>query len=87
MYTKIVAHNKKEEALKAAKRNEETRRAKKKEEKETRSTEAKQKEQEEQVKQAQVAEKPAEGPLKKLMKTLNWTSIYKTQDLAGQLLL
>ena len=47
----------------------------------------KQKEQEEQVKQAQVAEKPAEGPLKKLMKTLNWTSIYKTQDLAGQLLL
>ena len=60
---------------------------KRKKKKETRSTEAKTKEQEEQVKQAQAAEKPAEGPLKKLMKTLNWTSIYKTQDLAGQLLL
>ena len=87
MYTKIVAHNKKEETLKAAKRNEETRRVKKKEEKETRSTEAKQKEQEEQMKQAQAWRNLLKDHLKKLMKTLNWTSIYKTQDLAGQLLL
>ena len=87
MYTKIVAHNKKEEALKAKremKKQEELKRKKKKRNKKYRS---KTKEQEEQVKQAQVAEKPAEGPLKKLMKTLNCTSIYKTQDLAGQLLL
>ena len=66
------------------KKQEELKRKKKKRNKKYRS---KTKEQEEQVKQAQVAEKPAEGPLKKLMKTLNWTSIYKTQDLAGQLLL
>ena len=86
MYTKIVAHNKKR-SFKSSGRNEETRRAKKKEEKKTRSTEAKQKEQEEQVKQAQVRKSLLKDTLKKLMKTLNWTSIYKTQDLAGQLLL
>ena len=60
MYTKIVAHNKKEETLKAAaelKKQEELKRKKKKE---ARST--KQKEQEEQVKQVQAVEKPAEGP-------------------------
>ena len=87
MYTKIVAHNKKEETLKAAaemKKQEELKRKKKKKQEVQKQ---KQKEQEEQMKQAQAAEKPAEEYLKKLMKTLNWTSIYKTQDLAGQLLL
>ena len=61
MYTKIVAHNKKEEALKAEemKKQEELKRKKKKKQEVQKQ---KQKEQEEQVKQAQVAEKPAEGP-------------------------
>ncbi|MGF2712809.1 serine hydrolase domain-containing protein, partial [Bacillus cereus] len=58
MYTKIVAHNKKEETLKAA--------AEMKKQEEMKRQEAekqrKQKEQEEQIKQAQVIEKPAEGP-------------------------
>ena len=62
MYTKIVAHNKKEETLKAAAEMKKQEELKRKKKKETRSTEAKQKEQEEQMKQAQAAEKPAEGP-------------------------
>ncbi|MGR5911030.1 hypothetical protein ACT7C4_26065 [Bacillus pacificus] len=62
MYTKIVAHNKKEETLKAAaemKKQEELKKERRK--KEARSKKNK-KEQEEQVKQAQAVEKPAEGP-------------------------
>ena len=62
MYTKIVAHNKKEETLKAAAEMKKQEELKRKKKKETRSTEAKTKEQEEQMKQAQAAEKPAEGP-------------------------
>ncbi len=59
---KIVAHNKKEETLKASSRNEETRRAKKRKKKKRSKKQKKQIEQEEQVKQAQGAEQPAEGP-------------------------
>lgn len=63
MYTKIVAHNEKEETLKAAAEMKKQEELKKKEEKKKQEVQKqKQKEQEEQVKQAQVVEKPAEGP-------------------------
>ena len=61
---KIVAHNKKEETLKAAAEMKKQEEIKKKEEVKRQEAEKqrKQKEQEEQIKQAQVIEKPAEGP-------------------------
>ncbi|PEF34479.1 serine hydrolase domain-containing protein [Bacillus wiedmannii] len=68
MYTKIVAHNKKEETLKAAaemKKQEELKKKeeeKKKQEAQKQKEQEEQEEQEEQVKQAQAVEKPAEGP-------------------------
>ncbi|MGQ0440982.1 serine hydrolase domain-containing protein, partial [Bacillus sp. B-TM1] len=61
MYTKIVAHNKKEETLKTAAEMKKQEELKKKEEKKKQEAK-KQIEQEEQVKQAQAVEKPAEGP-------------------------
>ena len=84
MYTKIVAHNKKEETLKAAaelKKQEELKRKKKK----ARST--KQKEQEEQVKQVQAAEQPAEGPPQEINENAQLDQYLQKQDLAGQRLL
>lgn len=84
MYTKIVAHNKKEETLKAAaemKKQEELKRKKKKKQ------EAKQKEQEEQVKQAQAVEKPAEGPPQEINENAQLDQYLQKQDLAGQRLL
>ena len=39
------------------------------------------------MKQAQAAEKPAEGPPQEINENAQLNSIYKTQDLAGQLLL
>ena len=68
MYTKIVAHNKKEEALKAAKRNEETRRAKKKEEKRNKKYRSKTKRA---GRTSEASASPGKSLLKKLMKTLN----------------
>lgn len=62
MYTKIVAHNKKEETLKAAAEMKKQEDVKKKEEEKKKQEAQKQKEQEEQVKQAQAVEQPAEGP-------------------------
>ncbi|HCF53852.1 MAG TPA: penicillin-binding protein, partial [Bacillus sp. (in: Bacteria)] len=63
MYTKIVAHNKKEETLKAAAEMKKQEELKKKEEKKKQEVQKqKQKEQEEQVKQAQAVEKLPEGP-------------------------
>ena len=84
MYTKIVAHNKKEETLKAAaemKKQEELKRKKKKKQ------EAKTKEQEEQVKQAQAVEKPAEGPPQEINENAQLDQYLQKQDLAGQRLL
>ena len=85
MYTKIVAHNKKEETLKAAaemKKQEELKKRKKK-----RSKKQKQKEQEEQVKQAQAVEKPAEGPPQEINENAQLDQYLQKQDLAGQRLL
>ena len=85
MYTKIVAHNKKEETLKAAaemKKQEELKRKKKK-----RSKKQKQIEQEEQVKQAQAVEKPAEGPPQEINENAQLDQYLQKQDLAGQRLL
>ena len=85
MYTKIVAHNKKEETLKAAaemKKQEELKRKKKKE-----ARSKKQKEQEEQVKQAQAVEKPAEGPPQEINENAQLDQYLQKQDLAGQRLL
>ncbi len=62
MYTKIVAHNKKEETLKAAAEMKKQEELKKKEEEKKKQEAQKQKEQEEQVKQAQAIEQPTEGP-------------------------
>ena len=84
MYTKIVAHNKKEETLKAAaemKKQEELKRKKKK------ARSKKQKEQEEQVKQAQAVEKPAEGPPQEINENAQLDQYLQKQDLAGQRLL
>ena len=85
MYTKIVAHNKKEETLKAAAEMKKQEELKKKEEK--RSKKQKQKEQEEQVKQAQAVEKPAEGPPQEINENAQLDQYLQKQDLAGQRLL
>ena len=86
MYTKIVAHNKKEETLKAAAEMKKQEELKKKEEKkEARSK--KKKEQEEQVKQAQAVEKPAEGPPQEINENAQLDQYLQKQDLAGQRLL
>ena len=85
MYTKIVAHNKKEETLKVAtemKKQEELKRKKKKE-----ARSKKQIEQEEQVKQAQGAEQPAEGPPQEINENAQLDQYLQKQDLAGQRLL
>ena len=84
MYTKI-AHNKKEETLKARemKKQEELKRKKKK-----KQEVQKQNKRAGRTNEASASvEKPAEGPPQEINENAQLTSIYKTQDLAGQLLL
>ena len=89
MYTKIVAHNKKEETLKAAAEMKKQEEMKKKEE--VKRQEAKNKENKKnrknKMKQAQVIEKPAEGPPQEINENAQLDQYLQTQDLVGQLLL
>lgn len=88
MYTKIVAHNKKEETLKAAAEMKKQEELKKKEEKKKQEVQKqKQKEQEEQVKQAQAAEQPAEGPPQEINENAQLDQYLQNAGFSGQLLL
>ena len=84
MYTKIVAHNKKEETLKAEMKKQEELKRKKKRNKKYRS---KTKRAGRTNEASASVEKPAEGIPQEINENAQLDSIYKTQDLAGQLLL